>query len=625
MSIKEHEDDDREKLLSEMPETRRLLLKDATLPQIKSFGALDQETLESMIVGFLVGDPDLDDPIRSLEAADKIVEAAVKREWFEVKYLGELFSDVLGYYKQNRKLMTGDVAQTRALGFPATPTEASNYKRALLSCQASVLARNLGIDPVLDLLVSNYLQRKQDEIYQRAVRERNDPKFGPIKSYVNMRETCVRELIDPRGAVIRDQNWIKDYKDNLNWMKDMKENPEKYRGITCGIPEIDGKTEGFRAGQLTVIVGPNGGFKTTCMLNIAFGCFERGANVLYASLEMEMQIVQLKLWARGAKVSWTRCYNGDITEPIDRLRVKVFESLLKGEALTDELKVVASQMRLPSGTEGLRKELNRLNAALSNVGVGKEDTVLIEEYQAQMAQKPNQLRVVNVGQSQKMKMSQLERWLREQESVFKPQIVILDYLDLIEPDDAPADRPDIGIGNICKMSRAMGKNQGFAIVTAAQLKRGAIERIRKTGMENPEKAVLGTDDIAGSSQVGADADNVFILWREQNGNAARMFTAKSRYKGADQVGGVILQVDHDTCTMGANVETTEQQNKMAGLKKAYETASDISNNKPKYQRTPEDFEESMDPGYAPPLVDDGESDMDEGKQVIPPDDKGPDI
>jgi len=160
----------------------------------------------------------------------------------------------------------------------------------------------------------------------------------------------------------------------------------------------------------------------------------------------------------------------------------------------------------------------------------------------------NKLRIVNVGQSKKIKLSQLERYIEENQHEFKPQIVIIDYLTMVGAETPRMDRRDLELGEICEYMRSMGEQMGLHVITAAQLRRAAIERIRKYGDETPEKAGLSTDDISDSNQIPATADTVFVLW-PMPGEKLKLMCVKARHSQLDAE-GVELFVDHDYCMIG---------------------------------------------------------------------------
>ena len=340
----------------------------------------------------------------------------------------------------------------------------------------------------------------------------------------------------------------------------MKENPEKYSGFMCGINTIDMKTKGFRPGQLTVFAGAHGGYKSTTMLNVGYGLYERGCNVLYVSLEMEAEIVSLKLWCRASQsISYTKAYNGEFSSPEDWGRKRDIEAKLLDTTLTDKERAT------------LNKKLAKYVAALKGKeeGKGHEDSCKLEHIRNHLASTPNQMRIITCGQSRKMKLSQLEKYIQENAKQFRPDVVILDYLDLTEAENPNPKRPDLDLGDVCKMMRALGKQYRFAAITAAQLKRSAWERLRKFGLEQPEKAQLDTDDIAGSHQIGADADNVFMLWRKPGASELMIFTAKARYGEKDTGGGTAVQVDYDTNTVADNIDDLRKQTGIKSISDAY--------------------------------------------------------
>ena len=102
---------------------------------------------------------------------------------------------------------------------------------------------------------------------------------------------------------------------------------------------------------------------------------------------------------------------------------------------------------------------------------------------------------------------------------------------------------------------------GFSPVSAAQLNRQALGRMREMGLDSPDKAMLDTDDISGSQQIGNDADNVFILWRKPGNSALQMFASKVRYGEKDTTKGVTLQIDFESNTISdSGIEDIKAKN-----------------------------------------------------------------
>jgi replicative DNA helicase len=462
--------------------------------KVGKYGLPEQRDIEAMLIGHLLFAPSMyETPAEKEKAwknglfnANKMAEAGLDGKMFETPELRDVFDHLFPRYREKRDLINVDDAGLLCLNAGQERQEAANYRLVVTECLAARSVRDAKIDLLIDAVVDRHLQKKQDAIYRRACEERSDPAIGPQKSWINMRDACVRELADPRCG-IKAADLAESAGETVGWVRDMREHPEKHRGCLCGILPVDSKTRGFRPGQLTVFVGIHGGYKSTMMVNVAHGLREKGHNVLYASLEMEQKIVSLKFLCRLSGASFPRCYDGLATP---------------------------------------------------------EDYASLAEAQRRAAEH-GKLRIMTAGNSSKIKLSQLEGWLEEHESVFRPDAVIVDYLDLVQPENATPDRPDIGIGDVCKMLRAMGNKRGFAAITAAQMKRAAWDRIRKFGIDSPEKAQLDTDDISGSHMIGGDADNVFFLFPE-GFDRVKLFTAKSRYGAKSRSAGEVLRINHET-------------------------------------------------------------------------------
>ena len=262
-----------------------------------------------------------------------------------------------------------------------------------IQCRGMVMARNLPVEPIIEAMVNRYLQKQGDKIHDKFVRERADPKIGPLKACEHWREAVIRSLVDPRGGAVKAYDWQGDFDRHIGELLDMKEHPEKYRGFLCGIRAIDSKTQGFRKGQLTVFVGAHGGFKSTVLQNVAYGLWENGKNVLIVSLEQEPQIVMLKEWCRATKISFSRAYNGGLTQKKDWEELKVLRDRLEAPDVP------------PEEAAKLREKHDKLKSAIAGMAPENADYERLCEAKKIFESKTNKLKIINIGQSRKMKMS----------------------------------------------------------------------------------------------------------------------------------------------------------------------------------------------------------------------------
>jgi len=132
----------------------------------------------------------------------------------------------------------------------------------------------------------------------------------------------------------------------------------------------------------------------------------------------------------------------------------------------------------------------------------------------------------------------------EQHSHAKPALVVVDYLTILKPEAWYAKLGQHAwFGYMCKSLRMLGKKHGFSIISAAQLGRDAIKRLKS---QKEGAQTVGSEDIRGSHDLSADADALFIqvpLPSEPN-EKIQVFCAKSRY-GDKTFGGknsVLLNV-----------------------------------------------------------------------------------
>jgi len=264
-------------------------------------------------------------------------------------------------------------------------------------------------------------------------------------------------------------------------MIERKLNPEKYRGILTGIKEIDAAFgSGLADGQLTLFMAPPGGGKTTTMLSVANSIWRNShKNVVYFTLEMEAKMIAMKHLSSDAVTSFDRLQSADLTATNKDSVKRAFEE---------------------------RKKLS--NKA--------------------------KFKYVDMATSGKIRASVLEAAIKDLIPYMDIDVVVVDYLGLLKYD------LDLGsgstehwaqAGDVCKFLRGIGKKYGFSVISAVQLKREAISRIRK---KKDSEISFGADDAAESNQISADADRIFALLIDpKNARYIKMFTAKNRYGKGD--------------------------------------------------------------------------------------------
>jgi replicative DNA helicase len=256
---------------------------------------------------------------------------------------------------------------------------------------------------------------------------------------------------------------------------DKKMHPEKYTGILSGIKEID---EAFSSplgmGELTLFMAPPGGGKTTMMLSIADSIWRKSKkNVVYVSLEMDTLKIALKHLSNNSTVSYDH---------------------LEGASLT---------------------------------GVNKTNLEATFDERRELSKKAK-FKYLDISTAGLISTKVLEGVIRGLlGSRVDIDVLIVDYLELLYAPEAKNEEHWIKMGHVCKFLRGLGKKYGFSTISAVQLKREAISRIRKS---KDSKIDFGADDAQGSNQISGDADRIYALWIDsQDDRYIRLYTAKNRY------------------------------------------------------------------------------------------------
>jgi hypothetical protein len=101
-------------------------------------------------------------------------------------------------------------------------------------------------------------------------------------------------------------------------------------------------------------------------------------------------------------------------------------------------------------------------------------------------------------------VQEIKRAVESKLHYFKPDVVVIDYIANIKPDGKVDNW--LAIGDILKDLRAFGKQYGFAILSAAQMTRDGIKKLKN---DKDQTKTPGSEDLRGSHEYSADADNIF--------------------------------------------------------------------------------------------------------------------
>jgi KaiC/GvpD/RAD55 family RecA-like ATPase len=94
-------------------------------------------------------------------------------------------------------------------------------------------------------------------------------------------------------------------------------------GVPMGLYPIDDAFYGFQPSQLITFLGRQKAGKTTIMLNSALKAWEEGYDVLFFSVEMDVELLRQRLYSLGAHVSPSRFRRGHLRDN-DKQKVRAF-------------------------------------------------------------------------------------------------------------------------------------------------------------------------------------------------------------------------------------------------------------------------------------------------------------
>ncbi len=125
--------------------------------------------------------------------------------------------------------------------------------------------------------------------------------------------------------------------DTMEHIKKMKEQGNKYLiGETTGFTALDMKTTGFNEGDLVIIAARPAMGKTSFVLNTALSNIERGAGVIFFSLEMPAEQLMIRLLASKTSIPLQNLRKGDLDDGQWSAMTKAMEDLNTKKLFVDD-------------------------------------------------------------------------------------------------------------------------------------------------------------------------------------------------------------------------------------------------------------------------------------------------
>lgn len=423
------------------------------------------------------------------------------------------FATVVNYYNTFKCLLTREVLERKLRIQKASEEDIQNHLIVYDTVQS---ART---DQENFTYYLNELKREYDDMSLRQIlKQSGESLLGEEDIYV-VREKLINEINSMSVSEEEAKIELVDLKGSAQRIReelnDRRDNPEKFWGAQCEIPDIDKPIQGFVPGRMLVIAAEPGGFKSTLAINIGYRLANYAKEeTLFISMEMRHMDIMFKMIALDGRLSTGKLFSGDI----GKIDGKIDKVLKKWEEMDS----------------------------------GK-------------------LKILDVAQMGKTPVGRILSEIHKISSYFKPKVVIVDYLSLIGPDTPNPRRPDLELGDICKALRGAARRYGFSLVILCQIKRGAIERMRKQS-EKSGNISLGGEDLGGSQEIANDADGIyFLVYDTQKEDRLKVVIGKNRWGPR---GEFELVINKDQSLVDGNENAKSIEEKRSDIKNS-ESRSNI--------------------------------------------------
>ncbi len=369
-------------------------------------------------------------------------------------------------------------------GFHLTESTLKEFIKNITSVKLEIIAQL----HLYDEIASDYVDRDdflplKTKILENFVKEKSidylmdfekDAKKSNVivaaKKLVDSLGNLVAETSEAKKIIYSSVEGLKDeFSISFNKKLDNADEEEK-NIIKAGIKEVDHILKaGFSPGSMTLFCADVGSYKSTMMMNIALNIWKtQGKNVLYAPLEMPNQLVLCKLLARETNTNWEH----------------LFRPSTIGLGLSDEERKKAK--------EEVRSKVQLELDSWDKIEKGK--LFILDSL------------------SERTKVSVIQREIEKHLEIFKPDVVIVDYIGNLSPDKGRDGRNDLEIGDMLSHLRHMGHYMNFGVISGAQVGREALKRHRKT---SGDKVQFYSEDLRGSHEYSSEADTIFVQMKDE--------------------------------------------------------------------------------------------------------------
>ena len=271
-----------------------------------------------------------------------------------------------------------------------------------------------------------------------------------VESLSNVTEKILDiKTLDSFEEVIRKPIFGSDTDERWEEYVDKKTYPEKYKGIPYGIDELDQTTGGLFSSKLGFVFGRQKKGKSRFLFNVGCNVADLGQRVMYVTIEMELKMLQTMWESRYTGITFNDIMNAKLTEEEEKIYKNTLEQLKNKEC------------------------------PFYVVDISRGVTPATIDYEIILHQK-----VFGV----------------------KPSVVLIDYANLMNPNERFRDRSE-KYDNVFRELKEVARAHKVSILTAAQQNRKSLDS---------RQDEVDTEHIALSDMAGAHADIIFNIWHGSN-------------------------------------------------------------------------------------------------------------
>ncbi len=290
------------------------------------------------------------------------------------KYYRKIFQIIVMYYQKYGSLLTEEIFQNEIGKKKYSTIMLANFQSSWMKIKIANYQEEQ-LDYFIDELTNNAIKNKLLDIPEK-LRNLTDPNIKPIKIAEEIREYIYSSIsnliVDGQKTKVLD---IASSPEKVIELYHKEKNDyEKVGGVKVGIPEIDNQINGFRGGQLTVVMGSTGAGKSMTLLNMAVNAHNQGNNVLFFSSEMPLWQCIARYMACKKREEYSKYKNFWLSKEEEAELLRYLKEI---ESMNDSYFIFVDQPDFPTVAE-IESNCKQL------ISAGKKPNVIFVDYLGNM-------------------------------------------------------------------------------------------------------------------------------------------------------------------------------------------------------------------------------------------------